>query len=173
MEDRVNISLQSYHHFSSHQSTSSWEWRINHCFPSFLLTKTQHIFLCIQSFGKEKPEASQISHMVFQPNLLYVLAFWLGIFNLENETFWLVNPSMWLTGEISSVLLPSKWQEHCMHYSSSRVASGWQAKDTSGLACGKQAHWINVIAHAHSAVGSSRRIWLMNCDNSENWVSAL
>ena len=66
---------------------------------------------------------SQTSHMgkslsppppSITPNLLYegdfVLAFWLGIFNSENEAFWLVKLSMWFTGEIKSVSPPPKRQ---------------------------------------------------------------
>lgn len=57
-----NISHQSYHQFSSHQSTSSWEWGIIPWFAWLAHAKDSAHWSCtfflIQSLGKEKSEAS-------------------------------------------------------------------------------------------------------------------
>lgn len=128
---------------------------------------------------------SQISHMAAQPTTSKhhaKLGVWRG-FYLSTLTchFWyrewsfLACQAKHLVYRWDLVSLASiqKTEEHYMCYSNGTGASDWQAKGTSGLACGKKAHWINVIAHARSAGGRSSRSWLVNCDNGENLIPAL
>lgn len=143
------------------------------------LSTLELAFFHILSLGMKKPEdsyrfpmwllslppSSIMSSLVNKRD--FVLALWFGVFNSGNEASWLTR---WDLVSLTSI---QETEEHYLYYSKDAGARDCQAKGTSGLTCGKHAHWVNVTAHAHSAVGRSSRSWLVNCSNGGNPAFAL